>query len=85
MAGLSLDRSFNGSHYFLLVTGSDFGPVAGPGACPGDVVVTVDDAPCDALTMTRVRRRDCGVRLRCVPKRVVRTNVRFHVCCCCAW
>jgi hypothetical protein len=59
VAGLSLDRPFNGTHYFLLVTGSDFGPVGGPGACPGDAALTVDDAPCDALTMIRVRTREC--------------------------
>ncbi len=55
VASLSLDRPFNGTHYFLLVTGSDFGPVGGPGACPGDAALTIDDAPCDALTVTRVR------------------------------
>jgi hypothetical protein len=59
VAGLSLDRPFNGTHYFLLLTGSDFGPVAGPGACPGDAALTIDGSPCDALTVTRVRRCDC--------------------------
>ncbi len=58
VTSLSLDRPFNGTHYFLLVTGSDFGPVGGPGACPGDAALTVDDVPCDALTMTRVRARE---------------------------
>jgi hypothetical protein len=55
VAGLSLDRPFNGTHYFLLLSGNDFGPNAGPGTCPGDATLTVDGAPCNALSMPRVR------------------------------
>jgi hypothetical protein len=58
VASLSLDRPYNGTHYFLVLTGSDFGPVVGLSSCPGDLTLTADGtvAPvCDALTMTRVR------------------------------
>jgi hypothetical protein len=57
VSSLTLDRPFNGSHYFLALTGSDFGPGAGQGGCPGDVTVTASDepGPCDEVVMTRVR------------------------------
>ncbi len=55
---LSFDRVSNGTHYFLLLAGADFGPVVGPQACAGDVSVTLDGAPCAALTMTQVRQQN---------------------------
>jgi hypothetical protein len=53
---LSFARGFNGTHYFVLMTGSEYGPVAGTGACTGDINVTIDGSPCDALSMLQV----CG-------------------------
>jgi hypothetical protein len=57
VSSLSLDRPFNGSHYFLALTGSDFGLGVGLGTCPGDVTVTAGGEPrlCDELVMARVR------------------------------
>jgi hypothetical protein len=56
VSSLALDRPFNGSHYFLVLMGSDFGPRAGLVGCPGEVSVTANDepGPCDELVMTRV-------------------------------
>ncbi len=51
---LSFARGFNGTHYFVLMTGSEYGPVAGYDACPGDINVTIDGSPCDALSMLQV-------------------------------
>jgi hypothetical protein len=54
---LSFARVFNGTHYFVLLTGSEYGPGVGTpgGACVGDVTVTIDFSPCDVLTMPQVR------------------------------
>jgi hypothetical protein len=49
----------NGTHYFVLVTGEEYGPVVGsvsPGEPQGAdhlVRVDIDSQPCDLLTMTR--------------------------------
>jgi hypothetical protein len=45
----------NGTHYFLVVTGTQFGSTQGSRTCPGDAVVTISGQPCDALTMLVVR------------------------------
>jgi hypothetical protein len=49
----------NGTHYFLVLTGTDFGPVVPsgiPAACSlDDVTVTVAGQPCSAVTMLKVR------------------------------
>jgi hypothetical protein len=50
----------NGTHHFLLLTGSDYGPALS--ACPDDVVVTVGGQPCAALSMTQARGRRACVR-----------------------
>ncbi len=54
---LSLLRTLNGSHYFVLLTGADYGPGVGggEGCAAANVNVTVDFVPCDALTMRQVR------------------------------
>jgi hypothetical protein len=49
---LTFDTAPNGTHYFLLVTGSNFGP--GVSSCANDVVVTIDGSPCAGLTMLQV-------------------------------
>ncbi len=51
---LSFARVTNDTHYFVLMTGSDYGPAVGTSTCPGDVSVTIDGSPCDALTMHQV-------------------------------
>jgi hypothetical protein len=45
---------FNGTHHFLLLKGTDFGPALS--VCPDDVVVTVGSLPCEALTMMQVAK-----------------------------
>ncbi len=49
----------NGTRYFLVLTGKEYGPGVTP--CPGDVQVTVDDQPCAVLTMLRVCAQLCSV------------------------
>jgi hypothetical protein len=59
VSSLAFESTPNGTHYFLVVTGADFGPAVGTDGCPGDVAVSIDGVPCDALTMAKVGV--CGV------------------------
>ncbi len=70
VADLALSRPYNGTHYFLLVRGRDFGPPAGQGGCPGDAVVTIDGEPCDSLSIVVVR----AARARCTMNRGCRAS-----------
>jgi hypothetical protein len=55
ISGLSLAAPpFNGTHYFIVLQGSDFGPTVGTTACVGDAHVTVDGSACAALSMSEV-------------------------------
>jgi hypothetical protein len=50
---VTLATASNGTHQFLLLTGTDYGPALS--ACPDDLMVTVGGQPCAALTMPVVR------------------------------
>jgi hypothetical protein len=50
---LTFDTTPNATHYFLTLTGANFGPNVGLG-CPGDVEVAVGGQPCAQLSMLKV-------------------------------
>ena len=50
-----MDRTPNGTHHFLLLTGSDYGPSLS--TCAGDVAIRISGAPCAQLTMKQVGER----------------------------
>jgi hypothetical protein len=50
---VTLATASNGTHQFLLLTGTDYGPALS--ACPDDLMVTVGGQPCAALSMLLVR------------------------------
>jgi hypothetical protein len=61
---LTFDSAPNGTHYFLVITGANYGP--GVTGCTGQVPVSIDNQPCDALTVlvvSRVTRHACMVGL----------------------
>lgn len=54
LAAVVFDTAPNATHFFLALTGSNFGPLVA-GACPGNLRVAVNGQPCGQLTMTLVR------------------------------
>lgn len=52
---MTFEVSPNATHYFLSLTGRNYGPAVSDGTCLDDVVVTVGGQPCTALSMPRVR------------------------------
>jgi hypothetical protein len=71
----------NGTHRFLLLTGSDFGP--GVFGCRDDVAVTVEGRPCAALSMTQVCTRGCRALVTLQAPLLFALTPLFPVCCCC--
>ena len=60
ISSLTFSTLPNGTHYFITITGADFGSsVSNPddGNCDGDVLVTIDSKPCQALTIAQVSTR----------------------------
>ena len=49
---LTFDSAPNATHYFLTITGTNFGP--GVSGCVGDVAMMIDGQPCAQLIMTKV-------------------------------
>jgi len=58
---LTFDRAPNSTHYFLLLTGTDFGPSVRSDSCEDDVSVTIAGQACATLTMLVVRVGGLGV------------------------
>lgn len=59
ITALTFDKPPNGTHFFLLVTGSDFGPSVS--TCLADVAVRINGLPCAQLTMSQVCTTRRGV------------------------
>ncbi len=57
---MTFENNFNGTHYFLLLTGSDYGPLLT--ACASDVTVRIDGTLCAELSMTLVSSA-CGAEI----------------------
>jgi hypothetical protein len=49
---LTFDTAPNRTHYFLIITGANYGP--GAVGCTGQGTVSIDNQPCDALTLVVV-------------------------------
>jgi hypothetical protein len=49
---LTVERPSNGTHNFLVLSGTEYGPVVS--TCSSDVTVSVGGQPCDALSMMEV-------------------------------
>jgi hypothetical protein len=86
VSSLSFDRLRpNGTHYFVVVEGANFGPpFARPALCThaGGVVVTINDVPCEELVMLLVRVCsvcvwDWGAR-RCAPACLELSSLLSH-------
>ena len=64
IASLSIGPKPNGTHYFIIVQGTNFGagsPVSGDGCAEdGGVVVSIDGVGCSALAVVVVRCGRCG-------------------------
>ncbi len=56
---LSLFQAFNGTHWFVALTGSQYGGVV-DAECPGDIRVSIDGHHCDELRMTSVSVPVCA-------------------------
>ena len=70
ISSLTFSTLPNGTHYFITITGADFGSTVSSsenGSCDGDVLVTIDSKPCQALSMIQVspRRDRCRTSTRC--------------------
>jgi hypothetical protein len=53
---LTFESPSNGTHYFVVLTGADYGPAVSSASCGSGVDVGINGRSCDALTMTVVRR-----------------------------
>ncbi len=63
---LTFDRAPNSTHYFLLLTGTDFGPFVRSDSCEDDVSVTIAGQACATLRMLMVRVGGLDVCGACV-------------------